>query len=55
MKRALITEAVDPDEVYNIAAQSHVRVSFNEPEYTADIDALGTLRPLNRPAAAKRS
>ena len=39
-------EQVKPDEVYNLGAQSHVRVSFDEPEYTADIDALGTLRLL---------
>ena len=37
---------VKPDEVYNLAAQSHVAVSFESPEYTADIDALGTLRIL---------
>jgi GDPmannose 4,6-dehydratase len=36
-----------PDEIYNLGAQSHVRVSFDIPEYTADIDALGTLRILN--------
>jgi GDPmannose 4,6-dehydratase len=41
-----ILESVQPDEVYNLGAQSHVRVSFDEPEYTADIDALGTLRLL---------
>jgi GDPmannose 4,6-dehydratase len=35
---------IRPDEVYNLGAQSHVRVSFDIPEYTADIDALGTLR-----------
>ena len=35
-----------PDEVYNLAAQSHVHVSFDEPEYTANSDALGTLRLL---------
>lgn len=38
--------AVRPDEVYNLAAQSHVQVSFDVPEYTADADALGTLRLL---------
>src|SRR5262245_21376958 len=37
---------VQPDEVYNLAAQSHVAVSFEVPEYTADTDALGTLRIL---------
>lgn len=37
---------VRPDEVYNLAAQSHVQVSFDVPEYTADVDALGTLRVL---------
>ena len=41
-----IIEAVQPDEVYNLGAQSHVRVSFDEPEYTADIVAIGTLRIL---------
>jgi GDPmannose 4,6-dehydratase len=41
-----ILELVNPDEVYNLGAQSHVRVSFDEPEYTADIVALGTLRLL---------
>ena len=38
--------AIQPDEVYNLAAQSHVMVSFEEPEYTANADALGTLRVL---------
>jgi len=37
---------VKPDEIYNLGAQSHVRVSFDCPEYTADIDAMGTLRLL---------
>lgn len=37
---------IRPDEIYNLGAQSHVRVSFEIPEYTADIDALGTLRIL---------
>jgi GDPmannose 4,6-dehydratase len=41
-----ILETVDPDEVYNLAAQSHVRVSFDQAEYTADVAAMGTLRLL---------
>ena len=41
-----IMQEVKPDEVYNLAAQSHVAVSFESPEYTADVDALGTLRLL---------
>jgi len=41
-----ILEAVQPEEVYNLAAQSHVRVSFDQPEYTSDIVATGTLRLL---------
>ena len=41
-----IIQAVRPDEIYNLAAQSHVAVSFEEPEYTANSDALGTLRVL---------
>jgi GDPmannose 4,6-dehydratase len=41
-----ILKQVQPEEVYNLAAQSHVAVSFESPEYTADVDALGTLRIL---------
>jgi GDPmannose 4,6-dehydratase len=41
-----VVQKVRPDEIYNLAAQSHVAVSFEEPEYTADSDALGTLRLL---------
>ena len=41
-----IVQQVQPDEIYNLAAQSHVAVSFEEPEYTADSDALGALRVL---------
>ncbi|MBD3315645.1 MAG: NAD-dependent epimerase/dehydratase family protein, partial [Chitinivibrionales bacterium] len=39
-----LLEKIDPDEIYNLAAQSHVQVSFQVPEYTAETDALGTLR-----------
>jgi len=41
-----IVQQVQPDEIYNLAAQSHVAVSFEEPEYTADSDAIGALRLL---------
>jgi GDPmannose 4,6-dehydratase len=41
-----IVQEIKPDEIYNLAAQSHVMVSFEEPEYTANSDALGTLRLL---------
>jgi GDPmannose 4,6-dehydratase len=41
-----IVQKVQPDEVYNLGAQSHVAVSFEQPEYTADVDAMGTLRLL---------
>jgi len=41
-----IVQAVQPDEIYNLAAQSHVQVSFETPEYTANSDAIGTLRIL---------
>ncbi len=41
-----IVKDVQPDEIYNLGAQSHVKVSFENPEYTADIDALGVLRIL---------
>jgi len=41
-----IIQQVQPDEIYNLAAQSHVAVSFESPEYTADVDALGTVRLL---------
>ncbi|HTU32415.1 MAG TPA: GDP-mannose 4,6-dehydratase [Candidatus Acidoferrum sp.] len=42
-----VVQAVQPDEIYNLAAQSHVGVSFESPEYTANVDALGTLRILD--------
>src|SRR5213595_1684601 len=41
-----IIQEVQPDEIYNLGAMSHVKVSFEEPEYSADVDALGTLRVL---------
>ena len=41
-----LLKSVEPDEVYNLGAQSHVAVSFESPEYTADVDAIGTLRLL---------
>jgi GDPmannose 4,6-dehydratase len=41
-----VMQQVQPDEIYNLAAQSHVKVSFEEPEYTANSDAIGTLRLL---------
>lgn len=41
-----LIQQIQPDEIYNLAAQSHVAVSFEEPEYTANADALGTLRVL---------
>ena len=42
-----LLEKVRPDEIYNLAAQSHVKVSFEVPEYTAEVDAVGTLRFLD--------
>jgi len=41
-----LIKEIKPDEVYNLAAQSHVKVSFEVPEYTADVDAIGTIRLL---------
>lgn len=57
-----VMNKVRPDEVYNLAAQSHVQVSFDSPEFTADVDATGVLRVLEavrqcgleRPAASTR-
>ncbi len=46
MSLVAIVSAVKPDEIYNLAAQSHVQVSFDSPEYTANIDAVGVLRIL---------
>ncbi len=42
-----VVEAAQPDEIFNLGAQSHVKVSFENPEYTADADAMGTLRLLD--------
>ncbi len=42
-----LLEKIHPDEIYNLAAQSHVKVSFEIPEYTAEVDAMGTLRFLD--------
>jgi GDPmannose 4,6-dehydratase len=42
-----LLEKIQPDEIYNLAAQSHVKVSFDVPEYTAEVDAIGTLRFLD--------
>ena len=42
-----LMERIQPDEIYNLAAQSHVQVSFDVPEFTADVDGLGTLRLLD--------
>lgn len=42
-----LLERIEPDEIYNLAAQSHVKVSFDIPEYTAEVDALGVLRFLD--------
>lgn len=47
-----LLDSIRPDEVYNLAAQSHVRVSFDEPEYTADATGLGTIRLLEAIRAA---
>ncbi|MDR2843516.1 MAG: GDP-mannose 4,6-dehydratase [Candidatus Symbiothrix sp.] len=46
MNLTRIVSEVQPDEIYNLAAQSHVKVSFDTPEYTANVDGLGTLRIL---------
>ena len=47
-----LLEQIRPDEIYNLAAQSHVRVSFDQPEYTADVVASGTLRLLEATTSA---
>jgi GDPmannose 4,6-dehydratase len=50
-----VVERVEPDEIYNLGAQSHVKVSFEEPEYTADIVGVGTLRLLDCVADYQRN
>src|SRR5688572_13229706 len=52
---AMLMEQVRPDEVYNLGAQSHVRVSFDQPLYTADVVGLGTLRILEAVRQLARS
>ena len=42
-----LLEKIRPDEIYNLGAQSHVQVSFEVPEYTAEVDGIGTLRFLD--------
>ncbi|MDB5204375.1 MAG: gmd [Candidatus Taylorbacteria bacterium] len=49
-----LIEKIQPDEVYNLGAQSHVKVSFDMPEYTSDIDGLGTLRILDAIRESKK-
>ena len=46
MNLTRIIQEVQPDEIYNLGAMSHVKVSFDTPEYTANVDGLGTLRIL---------
>ena len=46
---------IQPDEIYNLGAQSHVAVSFEVPEYTADVDGIGTLRFLDSIRTSKKS
>ncbi len=48
-----LLQEIKPDEIYNLGAQSHVRVSFDTPEYTADVDGIGTLRVLDAIRDAK--
>jgi len=49
-----VLNEINPDEVYNLGAQSHVRVSFDQPIYTANVDALGTLRVLEAVRSMKK-
>ena len=50
-----LINSIEPDEIYNLGAQSHVAVSFEVPEYTAEVDALGTIRLLNLVKESKRN
>ena len=50
-----LIKKIRPNEIYNLAAQSHVAVSFNLPEYTTNVDALGTLRILDAIVQSKRN
>ena len=49
-----LINSIEPDEIYNLGAQSHVAVSFEVPEYTAEVDALGTIRLLNLVKESKK-
>ena len=49
-----LIKTIEPDEIYNLGAQSHVAVSFEIPEYTAEVDALGTIRLLNLVKESKK-
>jgi GDPmannose 4,6-dehydratase len=50
-----LINSIEPDEIYNLGAQSHVAVSFEVPEYTAEVDALGTIRLLNLVKESKKN
>ena len=50
-----LINTIEPDEIYNLGAQSHVAVSFEVPEYTAEVDALGTIRLLNLIKESKKN
>ena len=50
-----LINSIQPDEIYNLGAQSHVAVSFEVPEYTAEVDALGTIRLLNLVKESKKN
>ena len=53
MSLVAVIGSVRPDEIYNLAAQSHVQVSFDVPEFTADVDATGVLRGLEAGSAGE--